>query len=124
MLQFVRFGLVGATGFVVNIVVFAALVTVLHAPYAVAALVAFLVAVSSNFALNRIWTFAHHAGSVTGQGARFLSVSVAVLLADIVALHIMVRGGFGPVIAQSTAIALVMPLNFIGNRVWTFGDRS
>jgi putative flippase GtrA len=120
IVQFARFGLVGATGFGVNIVVFAALVTELRVPYVAAAMVAFLVAVSSNFTLNRIWTFAHRAGSVTGQGARFLSVSLAALLAGIVVLHVMVRGGLGPVTAQSMAIAVVMPLNFIGNRLWTF----
>ena len=45
-----------------------------------AALVAFAVAVTSNFALNRRWTFAGGNGAVGEQAPRFLAVSVTAAL--------------------------------------------
>ena len=52
----IRFGLVGATGYVVNVAVYS---TGLRAgiDYRLAATVSFLVAASSNYVLNRTWTF-------------------------------------------------------------------
>ncbi len=53
---FVKFGLVGASGVLVNMLIYTGLIT-LNVNYLVAATVAFLFAVSSNFYLNFIWTF-------------------------------------------------------------------
>ena len=53
---FIKFGLVGASGVVVNILIYTALVN-LDVNYLIAATIAFLFAVSSNFYLNFIWTF-------------------------------------------------------------------
>ena len=71
--------------------------------------------------LNRIWTFGPGEGRVAFQAARFVAVSVASLMINLVALEILVAGaGMGELPAQAIAVAIAMPFNFIGNKLWTF----
>src|SRR5438105_134963 len=77
-LQLVRFGAVGATGYVVNLAVFAACVHGLGIDYRVSAVVAWVVAVTNNFWWNRHWTFSAKEAHPLGQGIRFVAVSLAV----------------------------------------------
>jgi dolichol-phosphate mannosyltransferase len=120
-LQLVRFGLVGLTGYVVNLAVFAALVHGAQVDYRVAATGAFLVAVANNFLWNRGWTFRAREGHAGFQAARFLVVSVAAFLVNLVLLHLLVEvAGLAAVPAQALAIAAATPLNFLGNKLWSF----
>ena len=80
----------------------------------------FLVAVANNYVLNRAWTFRHQRGHVMLQGARFLVVSTLALGANLLALHLLVTAGLGEVLAQAIAIVLVTPVNFVGNKLWSF----
>jgi dolichol-phosphate mannosyltransferase len=121
--QLVRFCIVGATGFVVNLGVYTALLRGLGFHYLLAATCSFLVAVTNNYTWNRLWTFRGQRGHVAYQGLRFLVVSVLALAANLVILHLLVRLGTGKVLAQAIAIVLVMPLNFVGNKLWSFGRR-
>ena len=75
--QLVRFAVVGASGYVVNLAVFTVCVHGLSLDYRLAALVAFLVAVTNNFVWNRHWTFDARDGHAGYQAARFFVVSVA-----------------------------------------------
>ena len=119
--QLVRFGLVGLSGYVVNLAVFAALVHGAGVDYRLAATVAFLVAVANNFLWNRTWTFRARDGHAGFQAARFLVVSVAAFLLNLAVLHLLVEaGGLAEVPAQAIAIAAATPLNFLGNKLWSF----
>ena len=121
--QLVRFCIVGATGFAVNLAVYTALLRGLGFHYLVAATCSFLVAVTNNYTWNRLWTFRGQRGHVAYQGLRFLVVSTLALAANLTILHLLVRLGVDKVLAQATAIVLVMPLNFVGNKLWSFGRR-
>lgn len=81
---------------------------------------AFLVAVTNNYTWNRLWTFRHGRGHVGYQGLRFLAVSTTVLGANLLLLSLFVLAGLKEVPAQATAVVLVMPLNFLGNKLWSF----
>ncbi|HWH13552.1 MAG TPA: GtrA family protein [Miltoncostaeaceae bacterium] len=118
--QLVRFCVVGASGYVVNLAVFAVVLKAFGAHHIVAAVAAFCVAWLNNFALNRNWTFRGRAGSALGQGARYLAVSVASLGLNVVMLEALVRGGLAEISAQALAIALVTPVVFLLNRRWAF----
>ena len=120
-LQLAKFCAVGASGYVVNLAVFAALVTGADVDYRLAAVCSFVVAVTNNYAWNRIWTFRDSRGRVGIQGARFFTVAVVALLANLVVLEVLVRLGVGEVPAQAVAIVLVTPINFVGNKLWSFG---
>jgi putative flippase GtrA len=91
--------------------------------YISAAVGSFLVAVTSNYTWNRLWTFRSQRGGVAYQGARFLVVSTIALVANLAVLHGLVSIGLGEVVGQAIAIVLVTPVNFVGNKLWSFGPR-
>ena len=120
--QLVKFSAVGASGYVVNLVVFTTLVRGLGVHYILAAVLAFCVAVTNNFLWNRHWTFAAAEGHMGFQAARFFTVSVIALGFNLLVLELLVRADFEKVLAQALAILAATPLNFIGNKLWSFGD--
>jgi len=130
--QLIQFGVVGASGYVVNLTVFALLTGVglffvegngLGLHYIPAAVVAFCVAVTNNFLWNRYWTFDARHGHAGFQAARFLTVSVLGLGINLVALEFLISVvGFEELPAQAVAVAFAMPFNFIGNKMWTFDE--
>jgi putative flippase GtrA len=107
--QLFQFGVVGAVGYFVNLAVFAVLTLTLDVQHILAAVLAFGVAVTNNFLWNRVWTFKESAegGHAGFQATRFFAVSL---------------GGLGAreLPSQAIAIAIAMPVNFIGNKLWTF----
>jgi len=117
--QFLRFCLVGASGYAVNLAVYAALLGAgVH--YLAAAAVAFLVAAMSNYAWNRTWTFRTSGAPLIGQGARALVVSALSLAANQLFLLALVSAGAGPLAAQAVAIVLATPFSFAANKLWAF----
>lgn len=118
--QLGKFCTVGASGYVVNLLVYTLLLEGLGLHYIPAAIGSFLVAVANNYAWNRAWTFREERGHVGAQGWRFLVVSTVSLLANLAALHLLVTVGVGEIVAQAVAIVLVTPLNFVGNKLWSF----
>jgi dolichol-phosphate mannosyltransferase len=121
--QLAKFCVVGASGYVVNLTVYALLLRGAGVHYIPAAFCSFLVAVTNNYTWNRLWTFRDQRGHVAYQGARFLVVSVAALGANLLVLYILVSLGVGKLPAQAVAIILVTPLNFAGNKLWSFAPR-
>jgi putative flippase GtrA len=122
--QFVKFGIVGASGFIVNLVIFTLLQRLVpnHAaagPYYAIYSVAFLAGGVSNYFLNRIWTFRStgHAGK---EAAQFLSVSVMALLVGL-GVSALVAPAFGHG-HKTWFIATVsgIVVNFFVNKYWTF----
>jgi putative flippase GtrA len=118
--QLAKFCAVGATGYVVNLLVYTFLLDVVGLHYLVAAVGSFLVAVANNYWWNRHWTFRVERGHMGAQGLRFLVVSTLSLVANLVVLHTLVTVGVGEIFAQAIAIVLVTPLNFVGNKLWSF----
>jgi putative flippase GtrA len=120
--QLVKFCIVGAVGYGVNLAVYA---TLLHSGlhYVFAATCSFMVAVVSNYALNRFWTFHDRRAGFAAQGFRFFLVSLASLGANLLVLHLLITLGLGELVGQAVAIVLVTPLNFVGNKLWSFRRR-
>ena len=119
--ELMRFALVGASGYVVNLAVFFVAVQALDAGHIGGALIAFAVAVMNNFWWNRHWTFKAPDGHAGFQAVRFFAVSVAALVLNLILLEVLVRSGTPELAAQAVAIACATPVSFIGNKLWTFG---
>jgi dolichol-phosphate mannosyltransferase len=119
--QLVKFCVVGGSGYAVNLCVFTLCVGLLDAHHLVAATAAFLVAVTNNFWWNRHWTFAARGGHAGFQAARFFTVSVGAFLVAAAILELLVRNGTPEVGAQAISIVAATPLNFAGNKMWSFG---
>jgi dolichol-phosphate mannosyltransferase len=120
-LQLVRFAAVGASGYVVNLAVFAACVHGLGIDYRVASVLAFGVSVVNNFWWNRHWTFDARHGRPIFQGARFFAVSIlAFALTYVVLVALVSEAGVTKVLAQAIAISAGTPLSFLGQKLWSF----
>ena len=120
-LQLIRFGTVGASGYVVNLAVFALCVHVLGIDYRVSAVIAWIVSVLNNFLLNRHWTFRAKQAHPVRQGVRFFAVSLVTFGFSYVVLIGLVSGaGMTKVLAQAIAVAAGTPLNFVGQKLWSF----
>jgi putative flippase GtrA len=120
-LQLLKFGLVGGSGYLINLAVFAALAGALGLHHLVAAVGAFCVALANNFLWNRHWTFEAGHGHPGFQAVRFFAVSVAALLVNLAVLEALISGAsMGDLPAQAIAVAVAMPFNFLGNKLWTF----
>ena len=115
--------IVGATGYAVNLLVYAALLRGAGWHYAAAATGSFLVAVTNNYLWNRLWTFRDQRGHVGFQGLRFLVVALVGYVANLGILSVLIAFGTDKIVAQAIAIVLVTPLNFIGNKLWSFRAR-
>jgi len=119
-LQLIRFGAVGASGYVVNLAVFAAGVHLLGIDYRLAAVLAWVVSVLNNFWWNRHWTFAAKHHHPVLQAVRFFTVSLVAFGFTYVVLVMLVDAGVMKVLAQAVAIMAGTPLSFVGQKLWSF----
>jgi dolichol-phosphate mannosyltransferase len=119
-IQFVKFAAVGASGYIVNLAAFWVATEQLGIHYILAAIFAFCFAVTNNFLWNRYWTFKASDGHAGFQAARFFVVSLIALAFNLAMLRVLVELGVGEFTAQAIAIVCATPLNFIGNKLWSF----
>jgi len=122
--QFVKFGIVGASGFVVNLAAFSVFNKITHWPFWLDFSVAFMLGGISNYTFNRVWTF-RSSGHPGREGAQFLTVSLmALLLGDAVSWFLkgpMQVAGNHRVWFAATVSGMF--LNFFVNKYWTFRGR-
>jgi putative flippase GtrA len=119
--QLLKFGIVGGSGYLINLAMFAILAGSLDVHHTIAAIGAFCVAVTSNFLWNRYWTFGPGDGPAGFQAVRFFAVSLVSLGLNLIVLEALVSGHtVGELAAQAIAVAVAMPFNFLGNKLWTF----
>ena len=133
--QLMQFGLVGGSGYIVNLTVFAVLTGSglffrdgsdgLGLHYIPAAVISFCVAVTNNFLWNRHWTFDAKHGHAGFQAARFFTVSILALGINLAVLELLIQmADVSELPAQAVAVAVAMPFNFVGNKIWTFDEQS
>ena len=121
--QLVKFCAVGGSGYAVNLIVFTLAFELGNLHHLVAATIAFAVAVTNNFWWNRHWTFGAREGHEGFQAARFFAVSVAAFLLAATLLELLVSvAELPPVPAQAISVVAATPLNFVGNKMWSFGS--
>lgn len=120
-LQLLRFAAVGASGFAVNLAVFTLCVRVADVDYRLGSVIAYIVSVTTNFLLNRHWTFSHrkedHAGH---QALRFLVVSLVAYGVQYLVLVSLVGAGLDKIASQAIAVTVSTLPSFIGQKLWTF----
>jgi len=130
--QFLKFAVVGASGFVANLIIFTLLQRVVPnhtatASYTIIYSIAFLSGGVSNYFLNRAWTF-RSTGHVGREGLSFMTVSVLALLFGLIVSYVIApwpvpflghEFGHGHLTwFVSTVSAIVV--NFFVNKYWTF----
>jgi putative flippase GtrA len=119
--QLGRFLAVGASGFAINIVVYAVLVHGTGLDYRVAAVLSNGLALSSNFVLNRLWTFRATHGRRREQAPRFFLVNAGGFVVNLLVLQLTVEIlGLHKLPSEIVASACAAPVNFLGSRQWAF----
>ncbi|MEA2450476.1 MAG: hypothetical protein QOG63_2408 [Thermoleophilaceae bacterium] len=121
-LQLAKFVAVGGSGYAVNLGVYWIVHNALAIGHLRSATAAFLVAVFNNFWWNRHWTFGAGDGHAGFQAARFFAVSAAAFFVALGISQLLVSFTDLPdVVAQGISIVAATPLNFVGNKMWSFG---
>lgn len=129
LFQFTKFCTVGFLGLLVDTAVLMTLVETMHFDPRVAAVFAFVVAVSFNYSLNRLWTF----NSVTVSHLAlsygwFLTVCIAGLFVRIGIMHLVITLcnmglGYRYVVASIIGILVATIFNFVGAKFIVFSGK-
>jgi dolichol-phosphate mannosyltransferase len=120
--QLLKFCVVGASGYLVNIAAFAVALA-LSFEHLMAVAAGFTVAMATNFYFNRHWTFASCHRGLALQATRFFTVSLAAcLLAAAILELLMGSAGLSAMAAQPASVMAVTPLSFLGSRNWSFKE--
>jgi putative flippase GtrA len=120
-LKFVRFGLVGISGIFVDFGFTWFFKEIVRIPKYIANAIGFTAAATSNYFLNRIWTFQSHDPAILIQFSKFILISVIGLGINTLVLWILVsRYHRHFYLSKLAAIGVVMIWNFLANYYFTF----
>jgi putative flippase GtrA len=132
--EFLRFSFVGLVGLAINLAILYSLVEwfpfwpklgnfIYARKVLLSAALAFCVAMISNYALNRAWTFKKRPEGVSFATSflRFALVSLGGLLINIMLLNLLhYRLGIWYMWGQVIAIGAASLWNFLGSKIWAF----
>jgi len=127
--EFVKFALVGFSGTIVDFGAYTALTRIAHVYYLLATAISVLMAICSNFVLNKYWTFRKgRSGNTATEYTKFLLVSIANYFLNIGITYFIVEhtsasrlfGSSADYFAKAVAIGLVLFSNYFANKFWTF----
>jgi putative flippase GtrA len=124
VVQLVRFAIVGGLGTLTNLILFFALVDVGGMAPLLGTIECFAVAVSQNYVLNELWTFATAGGANLAwrRYAKFVAASLLGLAINAAVLAALIRAHAFPllVIPQAVGIAAGTAVNFVASRYLVF----
>lgn len=120
--EFFKFAFVGLIGTILNLLVLYYLTDKLGVYYLISAFFAFCIAVTSNFFLNKIFTFKENLAEKTlSKFTQFLLISIVALVVNLFFLYLLTSVfGIYYLVSQAIAIAIALSINFLGNKIWTF----
>jgi putative flippase GtrA len=124
-IQFVKYGLVGASNTLITLATYALCVKLLGVPYLVSLPIGYALGGVNSYLLNRHWTFRAGHLSHAHSGTRFAIVQVGAILANELALYVLVHDAHVEKIAAQAILTVpVVVVTFFINRVWTFGGEG
>lgn len=120
--EFFKFAFVGFIGTIINLAVLYYFTEFFGVYYIISAVFAFIIAATSNFIVNKVWTFKE---KITDRTFRkyfqFFSVSLIALIVNLFFLYILTEFfGIYYIISEIIAIGIALSINFLGNKIWTF----
>ncbi len=120
-LKFIKFGVVGFSGVFVDFGFTFLCKEILKIQKYIANAIGFTIAATSNYILNRIWTFESHNPEIAWEYSKFLGISLIGLLINTLVIYILVsKSKVNFYLAKLIAIVIVTIWNFIINLNYTF----
>ncbi|MGD8863710.1 MAG: glycosyltransferase family 2 protein, partial [Myxococcales bacterium] len=126
LVEFLKFCIVGVAGLTVDLTTVVALKESMGLDTRVCAAFGFTVAVSSNYLLNRLWTFRRARelpwlwSYLTYVGANLLGLSVRMVTVHLLMVLTTLDRGYGYVLSNAAGIALATIFNFLGAKYFAF----
>lgn len=131
ILKFLKFGVVGASGTVIDFGLTALCKGILGIPELLSNAIGFTLAATSNYYLNRVWTWKSTSKDVGVEYAKFFFVSLLGLGLNTLIIFLLKDINIVPRFVDTTldwdfwiakiiATAVVMVWNFIANNFFTF----
>ncbi len=135
ILKFVKFGIVGASGTVIDFGLTALCKGILGMPDLLSNTIGFTLAATSNYFLNRVWTWKSTSKEVGVEYAKFLIVSLVGLGLNSLILFLLKDISLVPRFVETTldwdfwvakiiATGVVMVWNFVANNFFTFRKKK
>jgi len=123
-----RFYTVGASGLLLNYIVSMMLTKgiISNFWYLQASIIAIILSITSNFFLNKIWTFEDRNFSPSNtlkQYGMFLGLSTVGAAVQLMLLYLFVQSGFQYTASLVLAVAAASVSNFLLNKKWTFREK-
>ena len=120
--QFVKFGIIGIVNTLINLGCLYIFTEFFKIYYILSAVLAFLVAVTNSFVLNKIWTFKEKIYEDTSKKyVKFMIISVTALLVNLAILYFFTEFlHLHYLISQIIATGTNLIINFLGSKLWTF----
>ena len=133
--KFAKFGVVGASGAVIDFGLTALCKGILGIPELLANAIGFTIAASSNYFLNRVWTWKSTSKEVGIEYAKFFFVSLIGLGLNSLIVFLLKDTSIVPRFVDTTldwdfwvakviATAIVMAWNFLANNFFTFRKKQ
>lgn len=118
--KLLRFGCVGLLATVVHIGIFLFATLVCHIDPSVATAIAFLVALTTSYALNHSWTF-QVSGGHRRYFTRYAVIALTGSLLNMAIMFLCTRVlGWSSYAGLAVVVLTIPPLSFLGNFFWGF----
>lgn len=122
--QLIKYLIVGSLNTLVGLLVIFGAMGLWHAGAIAANVIGYAVGLSTSFALNRRWTFAHR-GRIGASLMRFVAVQAVAYLANLAVLMALIRyTGINHYVAQCIAIVPYLVIGFAGSRSFAFSPHT
>jgi len=124
--QLIKFAFVGAIGTIVNLTILYILTEFFLVYYIISEIFAFIVATINNYILNKFWTFKEKLHEkLIKKYVKYVAISLIALILNICILFILVEYFYlWYILAALLAIFGAFMINFMGNRIWTFNNKT
>lgn len=121
LFKFIKFGIVGFTGLIVDFGITYICKEHLKIQKYISNAIGFTLAASSNYVLNRIWTFHSSNPHILEEYSKFITISIIGLAINTLILFTLVKKWkFNFYIAKCFAVGTVTIYNFLANNFITF----
>lgn len=123
--QFIKFCLVGFTNLSIHLFLFFLLTRFAGLHYVFASIIAFIIAVSWSFLVNKKWTFRKDDNNHKEQYLKFFIANIIAFIINVSLLSFFIEIlHLYDILAQLVASVICAFINFAINRFWTFKDES